>query len=337
MADKKKRPSRLGRGLSSLMATPESLPLAPVDSAPALADTTSEIGPSVDSVGTTSAPVMAAESLSAESDGSFQGLVSLAVSQVRPNPHQPRQAFDPGPLESLAASIKADGLMQPVVVRPGEGDTYELIAGERRWRAAQIAGLKTIPAVVHQIDDEKTAEWALIENLQREDLNPIDKAEAFKRLGEEFGLPHAKIAERVGLERSTVTNLLRLLGLSDFCRGLVRENLLSMGQARAIAGLPAATDQKAIAQRAVREGLSVRQVEAEVRKKLQITADPSTPKPTGGQDANLGDLERQIGQQLGTRVRLKAGRKKGSGTLAIDFFSLEDFDALLARMSVDTE
>lgn len=357
MADKKKRPSRLGRGLSSLMATPADLPAVPVQAGEAEPPSPSDAKPDAH-------PAAAAKPGQAEATGgsgstagdqakpdparperttadpvdapAMAGLVSIDVLKISPNRHQPRQAFSEQALAGLASSIQRDGLMQPVVLRPDGQGGYELIAGERRWRAAQLAGLSVIPAIVHEVDDEQSAQWALVENLQREDLNPMEKAEAFKRLSDSFGLPHAEIAERVGLERSTVSNLMRLLNLSDFCRGLVREELLSMGQARAIAGLPDPAHQKAIAQRAVREGLSVRQVEQAVRKFLQtgVQAKPAPAKDSG--KANLADLERQIGQQLGTRVRVKAGRKKGSGTLAIDFFSLEEFDALLERMKVET-
>jgi ParB family chromosome partitioning protein len=358
MADKKKRPSRLGRGLSSLMGTPADLPAVPVEADPAKPHppTPTPQAPArpapADTAGAAPEPAHPPSAEAKEEPGTGRadpqpaetaevqavpGLVSIDVLKVSPNKHQPRQQFSEQALEGLSASIQRDGLMQPVVVRPDGQGGYELIAGERRWRAAQLAGLSAIPAILHEVDDERSAQWALVENLQREDLNPMEKAEAFKRLADGFGLPHAEIAERVGLERSTVSNLMRLLNLSDFCRGLVREELLSMGQARAIAGLPDPAHQKQLAQRAVREGLSVRQVEQAARKFLQ---NEGNAKPAAGRQAsksNLADLERQIGQQLGTRVRVKAGRKKGSGTLAIDFFSLEEFDALLARMKVDTE
>ncbi len=323
MSTKKNRPSRLGRGLSSLMATP--VEVQPPVQAPA-------------SVVPSATPDPAEQTASGADQ---QGLLHLAIGSIRPNRHQPRQRFDPALIRSLADSIKNDGVMQPIVVRPNpkSAGQYELIAGERRWRAAQEAGLKQIPALVRELSDEKAAEWALIENLQREDLNPIEKAEAFQHLGEQFGLSHQQIAERVGLERSSVSNLLRLLDLSDFVRDLIREKLLSMGQARAIAGLADAGQQKAVAERAVREGWSVRQVEAEVRR-LQ---DAAGAKPPSGKTPNtnnapaLTDLEKQIGEQLGTKVKIKAGRKKGGGTLSIDFYSLDQFDALLSRMDVKTD
>ena len=325
MATKKNRPSRLGRGLSSLMATPVEVAVpqaAPADApdspTPEAADHKASEVPS---------GIVSAE----------DGLSHLDVTTIQPNRHQPRQRFDPARIKSLAESIKQDGMMQPIVVRPAAASDgqYELIAGERRWRAAQEAGLMQVPALIREIDEEKAAELALIENLQREDLNAIEKAEAFQHLGDQFGLTHTQIAERVGLERSSVSNLLRLLDLSDFVRDLVRENVLSMGQARAIAGLADAVQQRALAERAVREGLSVRQVEQEARRLQQPAASREPSKSTG--QSVLGDLEKQIGQQLGTRVKIKAGKKKGAGTLAIDFYSLDEFDALLARLDVKTD
>ena len=325
MATKKNRPSRLGRGLSSLMATPVevAVPASAGEKPPA----ESPEQPSSDVLTDRSDPLPA----------STDGLVHLPVTTIQPNPHQPRQRFDPSKIRSLAESIKSDGLMQPIVVRPapGESGRYELIAGERRWRAAQEAGLEQVPALVREIDEEKAAELALIENLQREDLNAIEKAEAFQHLGDQFGLTHTQIAERVGLERSSVSNLLRLLDLSNFVRDLVRENVLSMGQARAIAGLADAVQQKALAERAVREGLSVRQVEQEARRLQQPAA--SRTSSASSSSPVLSDLEKQIGQQLGTRVKIKAGKKKGAGTLAIDFYSLDEFYALLARLDVKAD
>lgn len=327
MSAKKNRPSRLGRGLSSLMATP--------------VPTQSEATAAPDTAPGQSAPADApAASTQASADSG--GLQHLPVAAIQPNRHQPRQRFEPGAIRSLAESIKNEGMMQPIVVRsnPEDAGRFELIAGERRWRAAKEAGLDQVPALIREIDDEKAAEWALIENLQREDLNAIEKAEAFQRLGDQFGLSHGEIAKRVGLERSSVSNLLRLLDLSDFVRDLVREKMLSMGQARAIAGLTDASQQRGLAERVVREGWSVRQVEAEARRLQQPASarEPSrTGLDTGGRSPLLTDLEKQIGEQLGTKVKITAGKKKGAGTLSIDFYSLDQFDALLSRMDVKAD
>ena len=226
--------------------------------------------------------------------------------------------------------------MQPVVVRPVGKGGYELVAGERRWRAARTAGLERIPALLRELDDRQLAEWALIENLQREDLNPIERAEAFERLGDGFGLSHEEIAARVGLERSTVSNLLRLLRLAGPVREMVVREALSMGQARALAGVDSPAEQQMLAERAVKEGMSVRQVEAAV-KTLRQGGEVKAPAKKALRAAYLDDLERQIGEQLSTKVQIKTARKKGAGTLSIDFYSIDQFDELLAKLGVETQ
>jgi ParB family chromosome partitioning protein len=312
------------------MATPVEVATPPTTKQPA------EQPPETPASDQTAATSAAPASEPAPQQPDRDGLVHLDVAAIHANQHQPRQRFDPSKIKALAQSIQRDGLMQPIVVRPtDQPGRYELVAGERRWRAAQEAGLQRVPALIRDIDDAKSAELALIENLQREDLNAIEKAEAFQHLGDRFGLTHRDIAERVGLDRSSVSNLLRLLDLSDFVRDLVRENVLSMGQARAIAGLENAVQQRALAEKAVREGLSVRQVEQEARR-LQAP-EPSTPASKSSGSPVLSDLEKQIGTQLGTRVKIKAGKKKGTGTLAIDFYSLDEFDVLLSRLDVKAD
>lgn len=266
----------------------------------------------------------------------------LPVDAIHPNPQQPRQRFEPAALESLAASIRSEGLMQPIIVRASHtSGRYDLVAGERRWRAAQIAGLTTVPALVRDLDDRQLAEWALVENIQREDLNPIERAEAFRGLTQRHGLSHNEIAQRIGLDRSTITNLLRLLDLDRSVQDLIRDGLLSMGQARAVAGLTDPAMQKALAQRAVAEGMSVRAVEAAAKKAEAIDgsggATPSAnPAPTR-RAVHLTELEQQIGRQLGSRVRIRPGRKKGSGAITIEFYNLDQFDTLLGKLGVTTE
>ena len=365
MATTKKKPAksgRLGKGLSSLMGAsapprkPFAGPTSPDDEVPLKAsggaDSVDPVDPADSSAG----------SDAAEADGAEQPPARvLPVTAIVPNRHQPRQRFDEAALRSLADSIRQHGVMQPVVVRPmpDEPDRYELVAGERRWRAAQEAGLDHLPAVVAALDDQSLAEWALIENLQREDLNPIDRAEAFQRLADLFNLPHDAIATRVGLERSTVTNLLRLLDLSEYVQGLVRDDLLSMGQARAIAGADDPSAQRALAQRAVKEGLSVRQVEAAVRGLAQEGDEEADGRGgdgrTGGihrgreggkgggggagasASPHLQDLERQVAQQLGTKVHLRTGKKSGTGSITIEFYSIDQFDALMDKLGVETD
>lgn len=361
MASSRKRPSRLGRGLSSLMA--QSVPASPPDESAEAGDkaaqavqtatpeTEEAASPSAaapPSTGTTEAN-LAPEP--AEPDAAVGPALSyLAVEQLQPNPHQPRQHFDEASLARLAASIRSDGMMQPIVVRPADAATpqgsrpvYEIVAGERRWRAAQLAELAHVPAIVRELDDQALAEWALIENLQREDLNPIERAEAFKGLAERFGLGHDEIARRVGLERSTISNLLRLLNLSDDVRRYVRDGMLSMGQARAIAAVSEAVQQLQLAERAVKQGLSVRQVEQLARevtgggKKGDEQSSSTDPSRRQVRSAYLADLEQQLAEQLQTRVKVRPGRKKGSGTLTIEFYSLDQFDTLLEKLGVQAE
>ncbi len=337
-----KRPSRLGRGLSSLMGqNPIVTTLNPVAIKP-------EGGIAV---------VQPAHSddHAATGGSSEEGLRHIPVAQISANPYQPRKNFDPAALQHLADSIKQEGLMQPVVVRPKPGSAefagsggakapghveYELVAGERRWRAAKLAGLTALPAIVRHLDDRHVAEWALIENLQREDLNVIERAKAFAQLAQQFALSHDQIAQQVGVERSTITNALRLLSLQPDVQQLVIDDMLSGGQAKALAGLADPKRQLELAQRAIKGEWSVRQVEAAVRNLLEQPAGGSasaSDKAPAGRAAHLKDLEEQIAQQLNTRVSIRPGRKKGTGTLAIEFYSLDQFDTLLDRLSVKAE
>jgi ParB family chromosome partitioning protein len=211
------------------------------------------------------------------------------------------------------------------------------VAGERRWRAAKLAQLPRIPAVVRDLTDQQLAEWAVIENLQREDLNPIDRAEAFASLAQQFHLSHQDIAGRLGVDRSTIANTLRLLDLHPDIRDLVRQARLSAGHGRALLGLPNPESQLVLARRAVAGGWSVRMIEAAVRR--LATADAaSAPTPTRAtRSAHLQELEQQIAQQLSTKVRVKPARRKGAGTLLIEFYNLDQFDTLLQRLGVTLE
>jgi ParB family chromosome partitioning protein len=207
------------------------------------------------------------------------------------------------------------------------------VAGERRWRAAQQAGLERVPAVVRELSDRQLAEWALVENLQREDLDPIERARAFQRLVETFHVKHEDLAGRLGIDRSTLANTLRLLELPEPVQAAVQGKRLSAGHARALLALPDDESRIALAERAIAGGWSVRMIEAAV-KRAGATAAPTSDKPATQRPAHLADLETQIAQQLNTKVHLKAGRKKGSGMLSISFYSLDEFDALLERLGV---
>ena len=344
---KRTKTPRLGRGLSSLMGTPVAIqPAAPTTASPEATETTSH-SPEPRTRNTNAATASTPGALGATATATTPSpednrhlVHHLPLEKVVPNRHQPREHFDNDALNQLAASIKAEGIMQPIVVRSDKKGGYELVAGERRWRAAGIAGLATVPALVHDLDDRQMAEWALIENLQREDLNPIERAVAFQHLSDTFELSHAQVAMRVGLDRSTVTNLVRLLKLAPSVRDLVSRGTLSMGQSRALAGMADHAAQTALADQIVREGWTVRQVEDAVRQAHDAASTQGDPKPlknTPPKAAYLQDLERQIAEQLKTKVKLKAGRKKGAGTLSIDFYSIDEFDQLMGRLGVSTE
>ena len=293
---------RLGRGLTSLMSVPVTEPTAPPP------ETTARTGP-----GTTDIRL-------------------IRLDEIQPNPRQPRQEFDEKALQTLAASIRTAGLMQPIVVRPGakKGGGFQIVVGERRWRAARMVGLKEVPALVQEIDDQTAAEWGLIENIQREDLNPLERAEAFRRLTDEYGLTHQEVAERVGLNRTSVTNLLRLLDLDDFAKSAVRTGRLSLGHAKALLSVPDLTRRRHLAELTIREDWSVRRLEKQaVSLSGPRRKPPSTPAAA---PAHRHDLERQLSDHLGTKVRIHPGKKKGTGRLSIEFYSLDQFDGLMERL-----
>jgi ParB family transcriptional regulator, chromosome partitioning protein len=255
------------------------------------------------------------------------GLRQVAIEDVHPSPGQPRKRFDDERLDELAASIKAQGIIQPLVVRLREGGGYELIAGERRWRAAQRAGLHEVPAVVRDVAEKRAFEMALVENLQREDLNPIEEAQGFERLIEEFGYTQEALAARVGKDRSTVANALRLLRLPTAVRLLVTEGRLQMGHARALLGLESEEAAERLARRVVARDLSVRQVEALVKHDREGARAPAPAKPS----ASARDLGERLSRALGTRVRV-VETGPGKGHLEVAYHSLDQLDAVLARI-----
>jgi ParB family transcriptional regulator, chromosome partitioning protein len=257
----------------------------------------------------------------AEASGSLR---ELPLSSVRPNPYQPRTRMDEAELAELTASMEASGLLQPVLVRPRNGG-YELIAGERRWRAAERLGWAKIPAVVKDVDDQTLLTLALVENLQRNDLSPIDEATGYRRLGEEFQLPHAEIARMVGRNRSTIANLLRLLQLPAEVQALVHEAKLSEGHARALLGLSDPTRAIRLAQEAVEQGWSVREMESRVKVK-RIGAMPGQRGSVVNADAKR--VEDALRKRLGTDVRVTA-RRRGRGLLTISYYSNDDLARLL--------
>jgi ParB family chromosome partitioning protein len=251
----------------------------------------------------------------------------LPIDQIEPNPNQPRTVFDPARLQELAASIQANGIIQPLIVRK-IGEKYHLIAGERRWRASRLAGLKEVPIVIANIHDDRLLEVALIENIQREDLNPIEVAVAFEKLSTDLGLSHEEIGKRTGKDRTTITNMLRLLRLPGDVQLLLAEKRLSMGHARAILGLPTDELQREVAEKAAAQGLSVRQVEQMVHNmtKAREVKKPDTPEPV---DPNVKAAISELEAALGTRVRI-VEKAPGKGKIEIDYYSQDDLDRIYA-------
>ncbi len=272
-------------------------------------------------------------------------LRELSVSQIEPNQHQPRGHFDEEALVQLTDSIRELGVLQPILVRPSGVDRYELIAGERRWRAAKRAGLQTVPAVVRRIDETASLEQALVENLHREDLDPMEEAAAYKQLIEDFKLSHEDVARRVGKSRSAVSNMLRLFQLPPSIQKLVAERQLSAGHARALLGTPDRAFQEALARRAVAEQLSVRDVEDAVRARsgggdadddaVGATDAATTPSASSAgrrlRPPGLLELEGLLSDRLDTRVRVSMGAKRGKVT--IEFASLEDLERIYRAMT----
>lgn len=253
-------------------------------------------------------------------------LMTLPVEQLRPGKYQPRSLMDEEALDELANSIRAQGIMQPILVRPVGLDQYEIIAGERRWRASQRAGLSDVPVLVRDIPDESALAMALIENIQRENLNPLEEAIGMQRLIDEFGLTHEKVAEAVGKSRSTVTNLLRLTQLSEPVRDMLMSGQIDMGHARALLPLTA-LKQVELARQAALKGLSVREVE----RLVGLALNPPAPKPEQRPDPDVVRLETDLADRLGATVRIQTGRK-GSGKLTIEYASLDQLDEILGRL-----
>ncbi|GAA0712540.1 ParB/RepB/Spo0J family partition protein [Dokdonella soli] len=253
----------------------------------------------------------------------------LDVGLIQPGKYQPRHTIDPEHLEELAASIRAQGLIQPVVVRAIGRDRYELIAGERRWRAAQKAGLSEIPALVKVVPDQAAVAMALIENIQREDLSPLEEAQALARLIDEFELTHQQTADAVGRSRAAVSNLLRLLELPEEIKRLLDQRKLDMGHARALATLPERSA-IALALAAAEKGWSVRELEEAVRR-AETGAAPKPAKAAVKQDPNIAALERDLAEKLATRVNV-AHARNGRGKLVIHYHSLDELDGILERI-----
>ena len=314
MQDSKAR--RLGRGLSSLLNTP----------VPVQVDVLKRDDKQLNETATVSTSVP-------------DSIQHIQITHIQPNKYQPRRVFDDTALEGLADSIRQSGLLQPVIVRRAAVGEFELIAGERRWRAAQRAGLETIPALVREVDDRGAAEWAVVENVQREDLGPLEKAHALRALCDQFGMTHAQVAERVGVDRTTVTNTIRLTELEPVIAQLVDERKLSAGHARALLAIPAGPVRVEIAERAAREEWSVRRIEGAARSITQskVSTEDKTsiaPVRSEARAAVLQDLERQLSQHLGTKVTISADASGERGRLLIEFYGIDHFDGLLNKIGM---
>lgn len=309
MANTQKSKPRLGRGLSSLISVSE-LPVI------------EEISEAGDRVSVNVAPPQRAET--------GQPL-AIPVGKIRPNPHQPRKAFSEASVAELAASFKSAGIIQPLIVRR-KGDGYELIAGERRLRAAQLAGLAEVPAVIRDVDGPTQAQLALIENIQREDLNPIDRAQGYKGLMAQLGLTQAELAARMGEERSSVANYLRLLELCESVQGMVCDGRLTLGHAKVLAGIPDILEQQRLAEIVLAQSLSVRNLE----RLLQNRTQPEATRAPSTSTAHLQDLEKNITRQLGMRTQVRS-TSKGKGRLIVHYASLDQFDELLQKLGVSVD
>ena len=256
-----------------------------------------------------------------------EGLTEVAIDDVVTSRYQPRRVFDEESLSELAASIRSQGLMQPVVLRTRPQGGFELIAGERRWRAARIAGLAHIPAVLREVTDEQASAMALIENIQREDLNPLEEAQALDRLREEFGLTQQQVADAVGKSRVAVTNLLRLLNLSPPVRDMLLSGEIEMGHARALLPLPA-LDQERLARVVATKGLSVRATEALVRDRHKPAKTAAPPV----KDADTARLERELSDRIGAPVVIQQDAKGRGGKLTIGYSNLDELEGILSHL-----
>lgn len=270
------------------------------------------------------------------------GAREIPVDRIAPNPYQPRRDFDNEQLAELTASVLEHGILQPLLVAPpsdgGSDSPYILIAGERRLRAAKLAALGSVPCVLREADSRQLLEWAIIENVQRSDLNPIDRAKAYRDYIDRFSLTQAQGAQRLGQPRATIANYLRLLDLSDDVQQLLLTGRLSFGHAKVLAGLAGRpTVQLALAGKAAARNLSVRQLEALVATANTAQADSTSTKRSSTKAPYILDLEQQLTQAVGTRVTIRTGRAKDAGAITIDFYSLDDFDRITGALGARVE
>jgi len=325
---KKKNRSKLGRGLSALVdhTEPRSVEVVSVS----------------ETAGETTAPRSSEDESVSESG---ERVLELRVDQIRANPHQPRRVFDEEALDELSQSIAEHGLMQPIVVRFAGDGLYELIAGERRWRATAKAGIPQIRAIVVDVDDAQSAQLALIENIQREDLNPIERAQGFVLLTDRFSMTQGQVSAKVGISRSSVANMLRLLELDEEIQSMIASNTLSAGHGKALLSCKDPVHRLALAHQVHDEQWSVRRLEEAVAEHT-LYNKIQTPPLEGGESAHepdqppsrmelvLGDLEERLGEQLSTRVKLKTDKTGKRGSITLQFYDLDHFDGLMSKLGL---
>ncbi|MCW8935213.1 MAG: ParB/RepB/Spo0J family partition protein [Gammaproteobacteria bacterium] len=273
-------------------------------------------------------PIPTAPPVAESTELSGDGLRHIAVELIQRGAYQPRVHFEPDALQELAESIKAQGVIQPIVVRPISAGKFELIAGERRWRACQLAGLHEIPAVIKELNDQSAAAISLIENIQRENLNPLEESRALQRLIDEFEMTHLQVAEAVSRSRASVTNLLRLKDLNEDVKLLVDERKIDMGHARALLALSGA-EQSMLANKAADQGWSVRETEKQVKR--QLNPPPKVSESSDNIDPDIKRLQEQVSERLGAPVHVQH-KSNGKGKLVINYTSLDELDGILAKI-----
>jgi ParB family chromosome partitioning protein len=328
------KPRRLGRGLSALLGDPVAVQ---VPSSPAISVVEPKSQPSVPRVAP--APIRGARqdaSVGEVGDSEASGLVQMELSSAEPNRFQPRRTFDEAQLKDLASSIRTAGVVQPILVRPLGGGRYEIVAGERRWRACKLAGLTHVPAVVSALSDEQAAEWALIENIQRTDLSPMERAWAVRGLCDRFGLTHTQVGDKLGMDRSSAANLARLTDLEKEIQDLLDQGQLTAGHGKVLVGLPPGPVRVGLSRQAAGQGWSVRRLEQAAARAAQAPTGPAPEIKIGEQAiskaAAMKDLERQLSEHLGTSVRIRANAGAKRGSLVIKFFDLDHFDGLMSKI-----
>lgn len=339
---------KLGRGLSALLQVPVKVDVPRVEGggggeinrvAAAVPQVVGESGGGV-------REVVAVPAVARTEDGG-KGVELVAVSEIVPSRFQARKSFDEAGLHGLVESLRTTGVMQPVIVRPVSAGKYELVAGERRWRAAKIVGLEKLPAIVRVLTDQESAEWGLAENLQREDLNPMDRAAGIRMMSEQFDMTHDQIAKRLGIQRSTITNTARLLDLEADIAELVAGGALTMAHGKALLAMSAGAERVDLAREAVRREWNVRQLTTAVGAAERsrngggealnvdaIAASEEVNAEKSGTRAIVLDLERRLSQQLGTKVEIAMSGSGKKGKIVIEFYGLDHFDGLVGKMGV---